>query len=376
MQLDGIRGGADYATAPTFSWPLTDGASANASLAHHDDALFVVIEGLPLTANGSFAGLIIDSNNSRSATLEADDLAIEVSPAGDLAFWTGASGTWTPADAPPALVEALTFQGETHWSVELRIPDAVVGGWDHLAGFRAYAGKPWPYDAFPAASDHYNPSTWFPVSFGPRPAPAPVAPIAHASGGGSFSPTAAEIVTLDGSQSTTSTGSTTGLTYAWTQTAGTEVVLTGADQAIATFTLNPVAVPETLTFQLIVTAAGLDSPPEEVACYVYPAPAEVEWTGGVTDGAGVRLEMLPGGNVGIHYDADYWFGEQGVLTPPGETPLPVAGAMFKIEFSDDLDLWDTLALVPADAAGQVEFIDDTPSPTGRRFYRMSRPGGP
>jgi hypothetical protein len=372
MALDGVRGGADYATAPTFAWPLTDGTSANASLAHRDGALFVVIEGLPLTENGSFAGLIIDSNNSRSVALEADDLAIEVTPTGAMAFWTGTTGTWTPADAPPALVEAITFQGETHWSVELRIPDAVIGGWGHLAGLRMYAGKPWPYDAFPATSDHYGPSTWFPVSFGPRPAPPAAAPTAHASGGGSFSPTVALEISLDGSQSTTSTGGTSGLTYAWTQTAGTPVVLTGTDQAVATFTLNPVAAPETLTFQLIVTAAGLDSPPEEITCYVYPAPEEIAWTGGVTNGAGVRLEILAGGNVGIHYDADYWFGQHGVLTPPGETPLPVAGAMFKIEFSADLEVWETLALVPADTAGQVEFVDD--EPVSRRFYRMSRAG--
>ena len=372
MQLDGVRGGADYATAPTFSWPLTDGSSANASLAHHDGALYVVIEGLPLTENGSFAGVLIDSNNSRSAALEADDLAIEVTPAGALAFWTGATGTWTPAAAPPALVEAITFQGETHWSVELRIPDGVIGGWGHLAGLRMYAGKPWPYDAFPATSDHYGPSTWFPVSLGPRPAPPAAAPTAHASGGGSFSPTAALEISLDGSGSTTSTGGTGGLTYAWTQTGGSPVVLTGADRAIATLTLNPVAAPETLTFQLIVTAAGLDSPPEEITCYVYPAPAEIAWTGGVANGAGARLEILAGGNVGIHYDADYWFGEHGVLTPPGETPLPVAGAMFKLEFSANLELWETLALVPADAAGQVEFVDDNPA--SRRFYRMSRAG--
>lgn len=376
MQLDGVRDGADYATAPTFTWPLTDGFSANASLAHHDGALYVVIEGLPLTENGSFAGLLIDTDNSRSATLEADDLAIEVSPTGAMSFWTGATGTWTPAAAPPALIEAITFQGETHWSVELRIPDAVVGGWGHLAGLRMYAGKPWPYDAFPATSDHYGPSTWFPVSFGPRPAPPATAPTAYASGGGSFSPTAALEISLDGSQSTTSTGGTSGLTYAWTQTEGPAVVLTGLDQPLAALTLTPVAEPVTLTFQLVVTAAGLDSPPVAVTCYVYPAPAEIAWTGGVSNGAGVRLEILPGGNVGIHYDADYWFGEHGVLTPPGDTPLPVAGAMFKIEFTADLELWETLALVPADAAGQVEFIDDPPSPSGRRFYRMSRANEP
>jgi hypothetical protein len=372
MTLDGVRGGTDYATAPTFTWPLTDGLSATASLAHHDGALFVIMEGLPLTANGSFAGLLIDSDNSRSATLEADDIAIEISPAGELSFWTGATGTWTPAAAPPALVEAVTFQGETHWSVELRIPDAVVGGWDHPAGVRVYAGKPWPYDAFPAASDHYGPGTWFPVSFGPRPAPPAAPPTARASGGGSFSPTETQEIALDGSASTTSTGTADGLTHAWTQTGGPPAGLTGADQAVATLTLNPVAEPVTLTFQLIVTAGGLDSPPVEVTCYVYPAPAETEWNSGVTLAGGVRLELLAGGKVGIHYDADYWFGEHGVLTPPDASPLPVAGAMFKIEHSADLAGWETLALVPADTAGLVKIIDE--ATTTRRFYRMSRAG--
>jgi hypothetical protein len=372
MALDGVRGGADYATAPTFTWPLTDGTSANASLAHHGGALFVVIEGLPLTENGSFAGLLIDSDNSRSATLAADDLAIEVSPDGALIFWTGETGNWTPAAAPPALVEAITFQGETHWSVELRIPDAVIGGWGHLAGLRMYAGKPWPYDAFPVASDHYSPSTWFPVSFGPRPAPPAAAPIAHASGGGSFGPTAAMEVSFDGSQSITSTGATTGLTYAWTQTGGPPVALVGADQAVATATLTPVAAPVTLTFQLIVTAGGLDSSPAEVSCYVYPAPAEIGWNDEVARVDGVHLERLPNGDVSLHYDADYWFGAQGVLIGPESNPLPTAGAMFLIEFSADLESWETLALVPADAAGQVEFVDTTTGSSARRFYRMSR----
>ena len=58
----------------------------------------------------------------------------------------------------------------------------------------------------------------------------------------------AVLVTLDGSASTDD-GSITD--YAWTQTAGTAVVITNDDQAVATFT-SP-AGPETLTFQLQVT---------------------------------------------------------------------------------------------------------------------------
>jgi hypothetical protein len=100
MQLDGVRGGADYATAPTFAWPLTDGTSANASLAHHDGALFVVIEGLPLTENGSFAGLIIDANaparpRRRLRPSPTPAAAVRSRP------WKHSEFHWMAAKAPP-----------------------------------------------------------------------------------------------------------------------------------------------------------------------------------------------------------------------------------------------------------------------------------
>ncbi|MEO0998101.1 MAG: PKD domain-containing protein, partial [Pseudomonadota bacterium] len=58
-------------------------------------------------------------------------------------------------------------------------------------------------------------------------------------------------VTLNGSASSDSDGSVA--TYAWTQTAGTAVSLSGADQATATFTAPAVAAAEDLTFSLTVT---------------------------------------------------------------------------------------------------------------------------
>ena len=64
-------------------------------------------------------------------------------------------------------------------------------------------------------------------------------------------------VTLDGTGSTDSDG--TIVSYAWTQTAGTTVTLSGASTDTATFTVPTVGADETLTFQLLVTDDDADT---------------------------------------------------------------------------------------------------------------------
>ncbi|MFK8052062.1 MAG: hypothetical protein AB8F65_03750, partial [Woeseiaceae bacterium] len=79
-------------------------------------------------------------------------------------------------------------------------------------------------------------------------------------------------VTLSGSA--TDNGGAAGLTYSWTQSAGTTVTLTGADQATATFTSPDIAQDETLTFTLTVTdsegASGSDDASVQVIADVAP----------------------------------------------------------------------------------------------------------
>jgi hypothetical protein len=62
------------------------------------------------------------------------------------------------------------------------------------------------------------------------------------------------MVTLDGTASSDVDGSITA--YAWQQTAGTPVTITGADRATASFSSPPLSAEETLTFTLTVTDDG------------------------------------------------------------------------------------------------------------------------
>lgn len=103
------------------------------------------------------------------------------------------------------------------------------------------------------------------------------APVANA--GPAQSVQQGAVVTLDGSASTDSDGTVAG--YAWTQDSGPAVTLTGADQAMPTFTAPTVAASTPLVFSLIVTDNdGAVSTPSTVTITVnVGAPATVEISG-------------------------------------------------------------------------------------------------
>ncbi len=125
-------------------------------------------------------------------------------------------------------------------------------------------------------------------------APANVAPTADA--GGDTTVASGDTVTLDGSGSSANNVGQT-LTYAWTQTGGTDVSLTGADSAGPGFTaptLVPGADAAMLVFSLVVNDGIVDSVADTVTITVN-APANVAPTadagGDTTVASGARVTL-------------------------------------------------------------------------------------
>ncbi len=83
------------------------------------------------------------------------------------------------------------------------------------------------------------------------------APIANAGADQIVTPTSPALTTLVGNLSSDPDGDA--VTYAWTQTAGTPVTLSGANMANATFTAPTVTADQTLTFELSVSDAQYTS---------------------------------------------------------------------------------------------------------------------
>lgn len=103
----------------------------------------------------------------------------------------------------------------------------------------------------------------------PDPLGGAVVPVARVSADQSVNP--GDRVTLDGSASSYSGTGT--MTYAWTQTGGTTVTLTGPTTATPTFTAPSVTGGDVLTFQLVVSAGGSSSSPVTTRVSVAPPAA-------------------------------------------------------------------------------------------------------
>lgn len=105
----------------------------------------------------------------------------------------------------------------------------------------------------------------------PEPEPTPIPETNQpptAAAGADQSVAGGQLVTLDGSGSSDSDG--TIASYAWTQTAGTTVTLTGTDSSVVKFTAPEVTTSTPLTFQLSVTDDAGATSTDEIIVTILP----------------------------------------------------------------------------------------------------------
>jgi hypothetical protein len=172
--LDGVCTDDGYATATALALPpYSTGAQANASVVRSDQALWVCFSGLAqgATVPGAFAGVRIDVNHSRDAVAQPDDYGFMVGEDGDVNTLAGdGAGSFTPSGVGG--LQAQVSAGAGVWSAELRIDQALIGGWDHPVGlslghyWAGFQGDDYPW---PATAVWNNPSTWGTTALGSQP---------------------------------------------------------------------------------------------------------------------------------------------------------------------------------------------------------------
>jgi hypothetical protein len=347
--LDGDCGDAAYAGAPLIRLALSNGRFVNARMVHADGALHACASDLLFSTAGAppaQVGLRVDrranpelpASPSELPGFFVDEFGIPSERLGDVAA------------IPEEGFIAVTSRGDATWSAELRIPDALLGGWNRQAPVALVHAIPTdsvPLRAWPPGTDETQPGSWAPASLG---TPAPRlnrAPIAFAKG-----PTqpvlagSATRVQLDGTGSSDPDGDP--LTYAWTQTAGPSVALENPEAPTPTFVLDATSVGSELEFRLVVRDASLESAPTLVRVAVLAASPSPE----PEPGSGSSGEVLPSG--------DRTF----TLLWPGSP-----GDRCQIQSSADLVQWDSVGFVNADFLGRLRFTARADSAEGFRFYR-------
>ncbi len=172
--LDGSCDDPVYAGGTPISLkPYPDGGQATARLLRSDEYLWACFSGLKKGAEspGSYVGLRVDVDNSRSAQVQTSDYAFTVGEDGDVVTMSGdGSGGFTNV-GPGGLLGQIS-SGADWWSAELRIDKANFNGWDHLIGLKlghywlesVDDDYVWPYLAIDG-----QPNTWAAAALGSQP---------------------------------------------------------------------------------------------------------------------------------------------------------------------------------------------------------------
>jgi hypothetical protein len=270
--LDGLPNDSGYAQAAFVRLPLGASAFAPVRLLHAGNNLYVSFDKLSYAANARLAnrkvGLRVDPNASRDPLGQAGDLGFFVDEDGIPSQEAGIGSGMAVTLSPKPGFTAVIHRGSNSWSAELRIADALLGGWNHAAGLMLVHDNPhWP----PLATAN-SPASWAPVFLGTNPPlPANRLPTANAGHNQRLPLRAPRTLRLDGTASHDPDGDP--LTFRWRQLTGPPVTLVNSNSPTPTLPLAPVSTPTLLTFELRVSDGTGDSAPATVQVVLLPPPS-------------------------------------------------------------------------------------------------------
>ena len=174
--LDGLSADPAYGLNPPVRLPYGDGLYGNARFAHANNAMFVCINGLQYGVGGASASVGVRLDTSGSGKAGANAVGFAVDENGGLYRSVGDGGKLVFVGSPPPGFTVVILRDDTFWSAEMRITDALLGGWNHTVAMTVLeddGNATTPPVAWPPHTDVENPATWAVGEAGPL---APLAP--------------------------------------------------------------------------------------------------------------------------------------------------------------------------------------------------------
>jgi hypothetical protein len=248
-------------------------AAPSARLLHAGGALYVCFDGLPLPyadpeSSPADINFYIDGDGIATSAPQANDVGFGVTEDGYPARASGTGAGWTAEN--PQGFEVKILRAALSWSAEFRVPDSLLGGWNHASAITVLHGRGFGSPVvWPPNANVFNPSTWSALSLGPLPNVTNRPPVAVASAPSVVEFTGTETVALDGLGSYDLDGDP--LTFSWTQTGGSSVVLANANTATPSFQTPAITSSASLTFQLVVSDGARSSTPQQVTVLLAPS---------------------------------------------------------------------------------------------------------
>ena len=347
--LDGIGGDAAYAQSPVLRMDFGEGllghAYGTAVFAHYGGRLYVCITDLQKATGLARVRLLFDTNHNGGAP-QSQDVAVEVNESGALSEWHGNGTDWVQAASPGGALLVALLPGAGSWSVELSLPDALLGGWHRDAGLAVVHYTIPVVGAWPAGiSINPAPAVFASAGLGVSPASVNVPPVASAGTDRVLAVAAGDPVTLDASQSTDPEGAA--LSFSWQQLSGPALSVTAAGGVLHQVRAPLISGASVACRFRVTVSDGTLSAADEVTLTFTARNSQI-----LPASAAEPVRLTPAGVAGS------------LIWPDG------AGKLVMMQTSTNLLAWQDIGVRLTDIFGRADFAGQPPGPEGRRYFRL------